>query len=106
VTTTLFFIGSHPPESITLEGARFQLGQRDGQRQRRLTQSAVSHRQAVHSQRRYKCCPHPVTRLRQRTSRALLPLSEHGRTAFARAFSEGRTRKERGFCEDPNICRI
>jgi hypothetical protein len=48
VTTTLFFIGSHPPESITLEGAHdFNSGNETG------SVSAASHSQASHIGKQY-----------------------------------------------------
>src|SRR5215469_2456452 len=49
VTTTLFFIGSHPPESITLEGAHdFGSGNETG------SVSAASSTQAAHIGKQYK----------------------------------------------------
>jgi hypothetical protein len=48
VTTTIFFIGSHPPESITLEGAHdFNSGNETG------SVSAASHTQAAHIGKQY-----------------------------------------------------
>jgi hypothetical protein len=48
VTTTLFFIGSHPPESITLEGAHdFNSGNETG------SVSAASSSQASHIGKQY-----------------------------------------------------
>ncbi len=48
VTTTLFFIGSHPPESITLEGAHdFNSGNETG------SVSAASKAQASHIGKQY-----------------------------------------------------
>ncbi len=48
VTTTIFFIGSHPPESITLEGAHdFNSGNQTG------SVSAASNGQAAHIGKQY-----------------------------------------------------
>src|SRR5882757_5940380 len=48
VTTTIFFIGSHPPESITLEGAHdFSSGNETG------SVSAASNTQAAHIGKQY-----------------------------------------------------
>jgi hypothetical protein len=48
VTTTLFFLGSHPPESITLEGAHdFNSGNETG------SVSAASSTQAAHIGKQY-----------------------------------------------------
>jgi hypothetical protein len=48
VTTTIFFIGSHPPESITLEGAHdFNSGNETG------SVSAASTTQAAHIGKQY-----------------------------------------------------
>jgi hypothetical protein len=48
VTTTIFFIGSHPPESITLEGAHdFNSGNETG------SVSAASNTQAAHIGKQY-----------------------------------------------------
>lgn len=49
VTTTLFFIGAHPPESITMEGAHdFNSGNETG------SVSAASATQAAHIGKQYK----------------------------------------------------
>ena len=49
VTTTIFFIGAHPPESITLEGAHdFNSGNETG------SVSAASATQAAHIGKQYK----------------------------------------------------